>query len=355
MTPEQPRTGDRRPPAISFSLAREVARKQGLPGLPLALVATVAIHSGMLLLAPARLWEERTAGAEERPVRVELVEPESEPEEEFVVTNPEAPANPPDETRFFADRDQQAAQPDPDEEGDAQQPDVTGELPEPSQNIVEGEDQMRQPEEEEEAWEEAAPLPRQRPLEGFEAVEEETGIDLPVTLESEEADDDFEIGVPVDQPWQEEEPRPEEEAGESQPEEKRRPRPRPVLPQTSRAAAGLREGAASRVGRVAIDANFQEFGDYLTRMLEVIGRQWHNLAWESLSSSEVGTMVIVSFRIDAAGEVRDLVVDHTSASLTATLICQDAVASRQPYGSWTRDMQEVLGEEQTVRVRFYYR
>ena len=133
------------------------------------------------------------------------------------------------------------------------------------------------------------------------------------------------------------------------------PRPRPSLPQFSRGPVGVRQGAAPRVGTIAVDANFSEFGDYLARMLDAIVRQWHLLAWDALQAGEVGTLVAVSFRIDANGTIHGLEVDHSTASLIATLICKDAISSREPYGPWTVDMREVLGEEQTIRIRFFYR
>ncbi len=279
-------------------------------------------------------------------------------EEDFSLTNPEVPSNPPDEARYFSDRDQQAAQEVAAEEGDPGTPEIEGEEPEETQNIVAGESEMT-PEEMAEMAESGPPvlaeMPESRPIPGFAEVENEEGSGPAVTEEAEPLPEEVTIGVPLEgeaevleEMARNEEAAPAEEARPS-------PRPRPTLPRLSPNPVGRREGAAPRIGDVAVDAKFSEYGDYIARMLDVIVRQWHLLAWEALGSGESGTLVAVSFRIDSEGAVDNVEVLQSTASLTATLICQDAIASRQPYGPWTRDMKEVLGEEQTVRIRFFYR
>lgn len=328
-----------------------------------ALVASVLLHLLIVSLVPVGwLKPEPTVRKEDRPFRVLLEEPEPpEVSEDFSLTNPEVPSNPPDEPRFFSDRDQQAAQETPTEEGDPGTPDIEGEEPEPTQNIVTGETEVL-PEEIEE-WLEETPevlpeLPESRPIPGFAEVEDEERTSPAVAPEAElSSENEVVIGVPVegreDVPEEVvEEPTETAETAEPQPPS---PRPRPTLSQLSRNPVGRREGAALRIDQVGIAAEFSEFGDYIARMLEVIVRQWHLLAWETLGSAETGTLVAISFTLDVNGTVGKVEVLQSTASLTATLICKDAISSRQPYGLWTKDMQEVLGGEQEVRIRFLYR
>lgn len=356
-----------------------VARRRG-DGTPLiwGLVGTLLVHAAVFLLAPARLPK---AERVERPVdslEVLLVAPEEEERpDEFVATNPEVPSNVPDETDFFSNRDQQAAQEEKSDSGDPSLPDVEGEEPEPNQNLVESESVLPVPLEQilEEllaGQDGGFPLrpPPERAVPGFEPVEEGEGLDVPVTPETDQPVDESPVfGVDLgaddgerDVPESETESERELELqmadgtdGMGEAERPVMPRPRPRLPQFSQGPTGSRQGAAPRVGVISVDANFSEYGDYLARMLDAIVRQWHNLAWESLRAGEVGTVVAVEFRVDSTGVIHGLEVLVSTASLTATLICQDAVSSRQPYGDWTADMKEVLGEEQTVRIRFHYR
>lgn len=328
------------------------------------ILGTLLFHGAVVLFAPDELPRTTPSSEPRQLASLEVILPDPEepepPEEEFVLTNPDAVSNPPDETRFFSNRDQQAAQREETEEGDRSLPAVEGEEPEPTQNIVSGETEIQVFEEEvvespvgEDGGDgDIGALP-ERPIPGFDPAEDPDGLEAPVVAESEEElDEDPVIGVDLGKGEREmAEASTADEAGG----ERATPRPRPTLPQASLGPTGTRHGSAPRVGQVAVDANFSEFGDYLARMLEVIVRQWHVLAWDSLQASEVGTVVAVSFRIDSTGKVHDVAVGHSTASLIATLICQDAISARQPYGEWTSDMKQVLGEEQTVRIRFLYR
>lgn len=329
-----------------------------------ALIATLVLHLLLVLLLPKEFSNDFSP-AEARPekqLEVVLEEPE-EATEEFVLTNPDVPSNPPDETTLFSDRDQQAAQEEETKEGDPSLPDVEGEEPEPNQNIVSSENVLSPREEEElapglsgqDVAEEIRGSVAERPIPGFAPTEEPDGLDVPVTEEpAPNLREDPVVGVELGNRDTETETAEGAKATESEADEPVRPRPRPTLPQVSHGPVGARAGAAPRVGQVAVDANFSEYGDYLARMIDVIVRRWHNLAWESLPSGEVGTVVSISFRIDAKGEIHGLEVSQSTASLIATLICQDAIESRQPYGAWTADMKQVLGEEQTIRMRFHY-
>jgi len=376
------RAAPRPTPARMVAAGRAGERE---PSLLWAGLGTLFVHLGILLLVllfPSQTPERAGLDRRAEPLELVLVDPEEERPDEFILTNPEAPSNAPDETDFFSDRDQQAAQEVASESGDPALPDVEGELPEPTQTIVSGQDEATQ------AWERyleemeavagggARPEPlAARPIPGFEPVEEGVGLEVPVRPDFDDALDPFPVfGVDLGRGdeerdmWEQEQDAEEESEADVEVEVEGEgevlaevqaspviPRPRPRLPQTSQGPIGTRQGSAPRVGTVAVDANFSEYGDYLARMIDAITRQWHNLAWDSLPSGEVGTVVAVTFRIDSAGEIHGLEVLGSTASLIATLICQDAVSSRQPYGPWTADMKQVLGDEQTVRIRFHYR
>ena len=132
------------------------------------------------------------------------------------------------------------------------------------------------------------------------------------------------------------------------------PRPRLEIP---RPPAPLREslGGVSRLGVVAIEAKFTEFGAYQQRMMEAISAQWNLLAGRyHFTSRDLGTRVEVVFSLDKDGVLKDFKIEGSSASRAATLLCQDAVISRAPFGPWTEAMVRMLGDETPVRIRFFY-
>ena len=114
-------------------------------------------------------------------------------------------------------------------------------------------------------------------------------------------------------------------------------------------------GRASVIEKITLNSQFGEFGDYLQRMFDAIGFQFQVLAKKlNLSESEISTRVIVEYDITRKGEVTDLRIISTSAGRPSTLICEDAIQATAPFGSWTEEMVETLGEEQTIRITFLY-
>lgn len=295
---------------------------------------------------------------ESRPLEVAW-ETTPERERRFVETNPRAPRERPDETDREAALDQQAAQPEPGEEG--------------VMASVEGEEDF-------ERLLEAALTEEEEPLspgvystgEGPEAAE--TAASLPglpgggipagpeflrETLEGEGVSP----RVDPDREPTEEERRvlrldgPGEDATLEQEEEVQpSPRPRPRVPPEAIAGPRGAIGSAGRVGVVAVDARFSEFGEYQQRMFEAISAQWHLLVRDvGYGQIDIPSRVLVRFVLLPDGRVRDVGIVETTADRFTAMLCQDAIQSRAPFGSWTEAMANALGEETEIVVRFHYR
>ncbi len=340
------------------------------PGFPrrslvVGILGALAVHAILAAVMPERIsGGHGESDTPPRELSVLFSDREDEPEpplpEEFVATNPDVPSNPPDETRHFASRDQQAAQEEPSEtETPEETPRVEGEDLR-SQNIVEGHPEPAwprhtpvSPDEEERAVRDFPSVPERRPVPGSADTEpepDEEGIHTRETEEDTGEDDRRIVGVNV----------PERERGRtgdavdrSSPE-RPSPSPRPTLPRTHSAPVAERPGSTSRIGEIAIDARRSEFGTYLERMLEAIERQWHSLARAHLSASDAASRVRIRFVLDSSGRV-EIVDVESSATHTGTLICQDAIEARAPFGNWSDDMIDVLGDEQTLTITFHYR
>ncbi len=359
--------------------------------LSTALLATLVVHGLLFFAVP---WDRIEFSNLPDPVSNPPVEIVLEPyvEEEpprFVETNPEvAPPETPPDTHHFAAMDQVAA----DEVAEATPdnlPATDGESPE-SQKIVEG-DVIT---EEEPYTPEGMILPPSESLRptrqpdyqtAAESAPEEVVINEPVRQEASQApldrveqvpeteegvasieragDSPVAVETPEDrtqrfQPTDRVEVQLEEQvqtvaSASGQPT----PQPRPRLNfKTPPGPVMKNPGSASTMGLVAIDARFSEFGGYTQRMLEAISAQWYLLGNQSLYlSGEMGTYVVVEFTLNSDGHVSGLKVLHTSSGRPATLLVQDAILSRAPFGKWTRDMVQTLGEAQDVRITFNYR
>jgi len=114
--------------------------------------------------------------------------------------------------------------------------------------------------------------------------------------------------------------------------------------------------APSKAGIVAIDSRFSEFGAYQQRMIEAISRQWNLLGSKYDLSSAYGSQVVVEFWLDTNGELSNFNVLFSTSTQTGSGLCQQAILSTAPYGVWTQEMVNTLGDQpQRVRINFLYR
>lgn len=148
-----------------------------------------------------------------------------------------------------------------------------------------------------------------------------------------------------------------EEKEESMEGRKSRPKPKP-RPQIKRLLAGAmnkHDGAAAKVGPVAVDAKFSQFGAYLEKMFESIGYQFYTLFENySRTAADFNSYVRLAYLIDENGNVTNIEVVGATASNLAIILCKDVVLSPAPFGPWTDEMKIVLGKQQTIKVGFYF-
>jgi hypothetical protein len=115
-------------------------------------------------------------------------------------------------------------------------------------------------------------------------------------------------------------------------------------------------GVASQAGAIAIDARFSEYGDYSARMVAAVSRWWNEQVQRTgLGPRARDTTVRLRFKLDRYGDVSELEVIGSSSTRLGTVLCKDAVMGRAPYGEWTQDMVNTLGEEMTLTFTFHYR
>ena len=346
------------------------------------ILASLGFHIFLIWIVPWKLVAAVSPFQEANP-EIEYVYSDEPPEPEdmrYVETNPDVPSNEPDETLNIASRDQQAGQI-RETSGDLDNiPFLDGEE-EDSVKIVEGslmEDpnppvplsqQQAQGFQPSRAYTESLPRLMARPPDFLQQDKrpEENGVasmlDIPDVSEdkAEEVSEIQDIPISLDallatRAMREETTQ--EEASESESETVTQlPRPRPRLSSQALPGPLMRSnGRAVALGDLSVDARFTEFGDYLNRMFDAIGYQFILLAeYMEAAMAEISSRVIVEFKITSGGEVKDVMVVYTTADSAATLICEDAIQSPSPYGPWTQEMIDTMGEVQTIRITFLYR
>ena len=138
----------------------------------------------------------------------------------------------------------------------------------------------------------------------------------------------------------------------------KRPQARPTLaPSIARGRASPLANRAlgtENIGAVAYNAKWSAYGDYMQKFIETVDSQWQRILDQSNITPASGTKVTVVFRLDAKGEVPEIVKVSGGGGRSAQDACVSAIVARAPYGAWSADMIGVLGESQEITFSFFY-
>lgn len=281
----------------------------------------------------------------------------------FVETNPDAPANEPDKTDNFSNRNQQSAQMEKPKELDPERRPsisnaqdkikndtsiVTGDMAEPQLGTNATPEATKTAEEEQ--LEQKLRM-EQATLSGFDKNEGKsedgvasnvsqskrpsTGADQNVDGSREAAAADGSLVAVTST-------------------QKAQPKARPRLTANRTTILSNRVTGVSNLGILGMDARWSEYGEYLQELVEIVQTQWYRILQESRVSPPRGSHVIITFKINAKGETDIVKVEDSDAGKQGVFSCQNAIQARQPYRPWTEQMVAVLGDEQSLTFAFYY-
>lgn len=345
-------------------------------GLSAAVALAAFLHLLLYWASPTEVFPPAAEGMRPAPtleIQLDPIPEETEVEEQYVRAAPNVAEEEPEETANISDRDQRAAQPeeaipDPDNtpmvEGDeeisnrliqgnpTQQPD---EPAPPASSQAAGESPMVRME--------AAPRERERSQAQPEALEREPEAEEGLAArpepveepeETEEQDRQPEEAVETsarDGRGRDQVTTPEQAAGNPSPQ----PRPRQrVERETSYGPIKDNRQGAIRVGRLAFDARYSEFGEYWRRVAEIIEVRWRNLVRNTRSIPFNGNRVVVQFFITRKGQVEDVTIEFSDAGRLAETISTDAIMAEAPFFEWSPEMIVKMGERAPCAIHFYY-
>lgn len=357
--------------------------------IAVGLMVTVLVHLAFIgwQQANASSGHARTAAALTEPMAVEFVmEPERD-DMRYVRAVSGIAERTPAQTINISDRDQQAAQPEsPQELSPDNTPVAPGDMPD-SNRLVQG-DPRQQPDDrstpESGGTAGQSPLPTQRAAPAQPPVSQPSDqateaparalAQAPVASEGERAQ--LEVGESPDdgaqRPLSERSteavppaPRPTAQPADGNatvstppqgaPTEGPQPRPRPrVERDTSFGPIKENRRGAIQVGQLAFDSKYSEFGEYWTRVAEVIEGRWRNLVYNTRSVPLGGFRVVVAFDINRDGNVENLRIESSNAGRLAETISMDAIQGEAPFFPWTADMILTMGERTQCAIHFFY-
>ncbi|MBW8782401.1 MAG: hypothetical protein JF599_11015 [Verrucomicrobia bacterium] len=350
-----------------------LSAKPEIRSVQIGVLATILVHLLLIWFAPRieRLIGKddmsRTPTEADHTFDIQIAPDEFKqppPPQKFVEANPNAPDNVPDKTNNFAAQNQQVAQekPTPNHKSDTpalkgdKDPNVTalvtGQLAEPRPAAPPAPTTNTPPE----TPEQAAARREQRPLPGVEKIEGESPNGLGSNIAK----------LPAS-------PTPTPERIEGSPDAKadqgattglyytvdaKHPQSRKTLPANVVKARPSplknNEFGTDNIGAVAYDAKWSSYGEYLKKLIDTVQVQWERILDQSNVYPPAGTKVTVTFVLNSAGDISQIVKVESSGGLAAQSSCVSSITARAPYGPWTDDMIAALGTSQELTFNFSY-
>jgi hypothetical protein len=361
------------PPSPTAALRKFAANAWSDPdsrSIIIGLIAVLLVHSILFVTAPYLLRGDVAHAtlrkhAAPRQFNIEIAPnefvnppPKPPPPNRYVEANPNAPDNVPDQTNNFSSQNQQLAQEKPDPNKHDDTPKLTGKKDVMSDQTVSG--QLTKPQDSAQpvpkvdtaAKTMSAPKQAQDPLSGFEKMKEGTdgfGSNIGTKPDITKPMPDKVDGA-KDAPLV-------EGADSTMPAiDPKRPRARPVLNQVHTRPAVFQDNdfGTSNIGPVAYSAKWNSYGAYLHKMMEAIQIQWDRILIDSRTEPPSGTSVTVKFTLNSKGKVTEIMDVENNSSEQGKQSCLTAITMTAPYGEWTPDMIQMLGDSQDLTFVFYY-
>jgi outer membrane biosynthesis protein TonB len=132
-------------------------------------------------------------------------------------------------------------------------------------------------------------------------------------------------------------------------------RPRASLPSGTTGLLLRNNVGVNKVGTVAVDARFSNYGDYAQRMMEAIQSSWWDIIDRMRLESAVRGTVVVRFKLHRDGSITDATILFENVPRLMALACKDAVQSPAPFDAWRADMVALFGTSDDVTITFHYR
>ena len=121
-----------------------------------------------------------------------------------------------------------------------------------------------------------------------------------------------------------------------------------------RAKVDLSLTSASALGDASSESHPTVFGKYLQEVINAVEIRWERILESGRVFPRASTHVDVTFRLDAQGQVLEILKVEGDADTIGTNAALNAIRDAGPYRPWTKEMIAELGTAQTIHFSFYY-
>jgi hypothetical protein len=128
----------------------------------------------------------------------------------------------------------------------------------------------------------------------------------------------------------------------------------PLIAKETRESKASTHKATTDIEVLGVDARWQKYGAYIKEFLQIVQVQWNRILREERISPQLGSSVVVTFKINSRGETDILKVEDAGAGKKEVVACLSAITYPQPYRKWTDPMIAEFGDEQEFKFTFRY-
>jgi len=104
------------------------------------------------------------------------------------------------------------------------------------------------------------------------------------------------------------------------------------------------DGGAHHQIRAAFDAKATAFGDYDLAIINAVTERWYGLLDQQNFAQDRTGRVVVKFKLEYDGTVRDVEVLDNNVGEVLSYVCQAAIENAAPFGKWPDEMRRAIGE-----------
>jgi outer membrane biosynthesis protein TonB len=115
------------------------------------------------------------------------------------------------------------------------------------------------------------------------------------------------------------------------------------------------EGGAHRAMIAGVDAAKSPLGDYDAEVIAAVTDRWYNLLDQQRYADDRTGRVVVQFKLEYDGTVREVEVVESNVGDVLSYICQAAIEDAAPFEKWPDDMRREIGANyREIKFTFIY-
>src|SRR5665213_731217 len=105
----------------------------------------------------------------------------------------------------------------------------------------------------------------------------------------------------------------------------------------------------------SLDAKATPFGDYDRAIIEAVTQHWYDLLDSHRFAQDRTGKVVLHFKLMSDGSVQEVKMEENTVGELLGYVCEESIQEAAPFGKWPSDMQRMVGANfREITFTFYY-